>query len=374
MTFRITTISFYGKLDLDIDIVNLYFLKDHLIQNNYFTKVSCSYSVKLVKTKTEETIIENKKLCFCNFISLTTINKKHLKIFSNGSFQLSGCKSQEEAIELVNTCVNIFLLTAKKVGNVQCETKRYSNSLYIHPTYKLLFNKKAECVGSVFNNITYLASNKNGAMKRYPVELYQGSIFRERYIYSAKLLKRNYAYFDEDGRYYGDEQLVFNTTSKFLLKNITIYNDFIFYKQYSKNTIVGKVTRPPIRLTDTFDYPEKMIMTINPECIKLRKPDQKEYIIDIKVSLVNGVYIHTASTPIVIKEDAPFHRFDKYSLKMNISHYYCFFEDFTDTIIENNKKSSAKRVSFNVFNTNKILLLGFQTEQQIKKVFEFIQV
>ena len=108
----ISTSVVIGRCDTEFDINSLY---SYLTIDDNIVMVKCNN-----KQKTRTAEVECKT--FYNQISITMNDKKNLKLFNNGKFQVSGVKSVEEARVLVNT---ILEKTKKIKGDITISPQKY---------------------------------------------------------------------------------------------------------------------------------------------------------------------------------------------------------------------------------------------------------
>lgn len=343
------------------------------------------YSTIMYKKAKKKVIEKINKRLFYNQISAIIYNKKtnsnfNVKIFSNGSLQITGCKSKDNGVDIIE-------ILNRNINNMIKKTIEQTIFLDENDVYKDIDN----CIYSYDedNKYIYIGFKENGL---YNINNKEYEIF-ERNNNKYFMLKTNNEkkkeYLDEKGIFVGKSCIKLFKNKKKLYtnnKNIIIENDLIF----SGDILIGEVVYDGFinEIKDrkinyrNNDFTQKVEIKINP--ITQSNEENPITITNYEI-LINCVNVYYSTN----------NKIDRNNIykKLIENDYLCKFNPeiysgikFTYKYNEFNKENDGKcicetkciceNITFLMFQSGNIIVTGFKSldiiENIINKVNKFL--
>lgn len=361
----------------DQKVLRLIGMKYNLCKTTIFKGIYETNNYKQCKNKNRKMI--NKKTFYNQITFIIRIfnpnetesySDCNVKLFENGSFHLTGVKDINDGKLIFDKIYEkITEISTKNHNILLCKD---SNGIYLDNENFIYGSTNNNIIGFKYtkdNNIFYNINNKDYTFTQFTYSPLQ--IPGYGLVYNNIESKRTRHILDLDGNNIGHCQIVLFKNRNKLYKNskIIYQNDLI----YSKNILLGKIDYF-IDKTITLDNPDNNVKEIlyNPKYYKTAECGNPDYNYD--VNCINIVFSINSK---INRNNFFLKLLDKgYICKYNPNQYSAILLTFKMNELNNtynglcycDKKCSCSNITFMIFQTGKILAVGFKNTDIIGEI------
>ncbi len=357
---KISTISFTSSIDNCF--LNLYDLANF---------ITLGKELSFIKLKIHEDIIEKGKSkslgVFNNQISCI-FKDKHVKIFRNGTLQITGCKDTDDGEKISNDLYHYILTKQNNINSVNLLVRKDENGILIDSKNVIYSHneKKLEYIGyySVTKGLYWLYKTQQFYK---PVNRGDDKI----YLISEKNYTGKYKeVYSQNGNYVGNVFFKLNHNRKNIYLNDTIFFDYEKNFIKSNENIIGKIIWEIKSNYYSFDEDTLLINYLPQFFIEL--PDKFNF--SIKINCINACkkVVNEINLSTLYNSLSP----TKYVVKYNPDIYKGFklvWKGNNDGICHCGKVCLCDKLTFLIFNTGNIICSGRGSIVDMNDTFKKIE-